>query len=56
MQTAISTLLTPTDNTPTADGLDWAYNLMEARVNDPVTAGRKHIVVLLTDGEHSGFM
>jgi hypothetical protein len=50
MLEAIDTRLTPTGNTPTADGLDWAYNVMSARANDPDASDRQRIVVLLTDG------
>jgi len=50
LEEAVTTLLTPISGTTTADGLDWAYNLLQARANDPATANRERIVVLLTDG------
>ena len=45
---AVTTRLTPTGNTPTPDGLDWAYYVMNQRVLDYPNRGK--IVVLLTDG------
>ncbi len=50
IEEAVTTLLTPISATTTADGLDWAYNLLQARADDPATANRERIVILLTDG------